>query len=204
MLSVNLQQRALALSYVTVAYNIIEGLVAIGAGSMAGSIALVGFGLDSFVESLSGGVMIWRFQRRDQLTSEQEERIETRAVRLVGSTFFVLSAYVLYESLSKLYAREAAEASPLGIALAVVSLIVMPALFYLKRRTAAAIGSRSLAADAQQTLGCVLLSAALLISLALNALFGIWLLDPIVGLGVTGFFIKEGLDAIRHRTLCSC
>jgi divalent metal cation (Fe/Co/Zn/Cd) transporter len=204
MLSVNLQQRALALSYVTVAYNIIEGLIAIGAGALAGSIALVGFGLDSFIESLSGGVMIWRFRRREQLTPEQEERIETRAVRLVGSTFFVLSAYVLYESLAKLYAREAAAASPLGIALAVVSLIVMPALFYLKRRTAAAIGSRSLAADSQQTLGCTLLSAALLISLSLNALFGIWWIDPIVGLGVSGFFIKEGVGAIRHRTLCSC
>ena len=204
MFNANLHQRALALSYFTVAYNIVEGLVAIGAGALAGSVALVGFGLDSFIESLSGGVMIWRFRQQHRLTPEQEQRVDARAVRLVGYTFFILAAYVLYESLHKLAAREATESSPLGIALAIVSLLVMPTLFYLKRRTASAIDSRSLAADSQQTLGCVLLSAALLVSLVLNALLNIWWIDPLVGLGVVVFFVREGSIALRERKLCSC
>lgn len=203
-MNVTLQDKALTLSYFTVAYNLLEGLVSVFAGAAAGSIALIGFGLDSFVESLSGGVMIWRFSHRDSLSHEAEERIEARAIKLVAYTFFVLAAYVLYESLRKLYLREAPDTSVLGIAIALVSLIVMPLLFYLKYRTGQQIDSRSLIADSKQTLGCVLLSFGLLISLGLNFLFGVWWIDPLVGLGVVAFFVKEGYAALKEQKLCSC
>lgn len=199
-----LQSRALSLSYFTVAYNLLEGVVSIGAGLAAGSVALVGFGLDSFVESLSGSVMIWRWSRGSQLAPEEEERLESQAIRLVGYTFFALAAYVAYESLSKLYWREMPETSLLGMIIAVVSLIVMPILFFLKRSTAQSLNSASLAADSRQTLGCVLLSVALLIGLGLNYAFGLWWVDPLIGLGIVGFFVKEGYAAIKHRVVCSC
>jgi divalent metal cation (Fe/Co/Zn/Cd) transporter len=130
-----LNQKALFLSYFTVAYNILEGLISLFAGYLAGSIALVGFGLDSFVESLSGGVMIWRFRRHQELSAAQEERMENKAVKIVGVTFLVLAAYVCYESLEKLYFKQAPEPSLLGIIIAMVSLIIMPLLFHLKHRT---------------------------------------------------------------------
>jgi divalent metal cation (Fe/Co/Zn/Cd) transporter len=199
-----LHRRALNLSYFTVGYNILEGIVSVGAGLLAGSVALVGFGLDSFVESLSGGVMIWRWRRGRQLTAQAEEHIETQAVRLIAYTFFILAAYVGYESIIKLYQREAPDTSLPGMLITIISLIVMPILFYLKRDTAQLLDSRSLAADAKQTLGCVLLSFAVLIGLILNHVFGLWWVDPVIGLGIVGFFIKEGYGALKHRTVCAC
>jgi divalent metal cation (Fe/Co/Zn/Cd) transporter len=124
-----LQKKALLLSYLTVGYNIIEGVISLLAGYLAGSIALVGFGLDSFVETLSGAIMIWRFRRHADLPPEEEERREKLAVKLVGWTFFLLAAYVLYESLKKLIFQEAPAPSLLGIAIATISLILMPLLF---------------------------------------------------------------------------
>ena len=195
-----LNRKALLLSYFTVIYNILEGIISITAGLMAGgSIALIGFGLDSFVESLSGCVMIWRFRKHDTISEEEEERIERKAERLIGITFFVLGAYVLFESVRKLYSRSPADPSVLGIVIAIVSIIVMPALFYLKYRTGKAIGSRSLVADSKETLACVFLSVALLIGLTLNYLFGFWQADPIVGLIIVFFLVKEGYETLTEE-----
>jgi cation diffusion facilitator family transporter len=199
-----LHKRALFLSYFTVGYNILEGLVSILAGVIAGSIALVGFGLDSFVESLSGGVMIWRFTQHGKLSKEGEEKIEKKAVKLVGYTFFILGLYVLYESVKKLYFREIPDPTLLGIIIAIVSIIVMPLLFLMKYRTGKAIGSRSLMADSKETLACLLLSVALLIGLGLNYLFGLWQADPIVALGIVLFLFKEGYSTLKEEELCSC
>ncbi|MEJ2071362.1 MAG: cation transporter [Syntrophobacterales bacterium] len=204
MTSIPLRQRALLLSYLTVGYNILEGVISILAGYLAGSIALVGFGLDSFVESLSGGIMIWRFRRHPDLTPEEEERREKLAIKLVGWAFFILAAYVLYESLKKLIFQEAPAPSLLGIIIALVSLILMPLLFYLKHRTGTDIGSASLRADAKQTLACALLSLALLVGLGLNYLYGFWQADPIIGLVIVAVLAREGYEALKEEKLCSC
>jgi len=200
----SLHKRALLLSYLTVGYNILEGVISLLAGYLAGSIALVGFGLDSFVESLSGGIMIWRFRPHPDLTPEEEERREKLAIKLVGWTFFVLAAYVLYESLEKLIYQEAPAPSLLGIIIALVSLILMPFLFYLKHRTGSDIGSASLRADAKQTMACALLSLALLVGLGLNYLYGFWQADPIIGLLIVAVLAREGYEALKEEKLCSC
>jgi cation diffusion facilitator family transporter len=200
----SLKRRALLLSYLTVGYNIIEGVVSLAAGYLAGSIALVGFGLDSFVESLSGGIMIWRFRRHADVTPEEEERREKLAVKLVGWTFFLLAAYVLYESLKKLIFQEAPAPSLLGMAIAAISLVLMPLLFYAKLRLGADLGSASLRADAKQTLACAFLSLALLVGLSLNYLAGFWQADPIIGLLIAAFLGREGYETLKEEKLCSC
>jgi divalent metal cation (Fe/Co/Zn/Cd) transporter len=199
-----LQKRALLLSYLTVGYNILEGAVAIFAGYLAGSIALVGFGLDSFVESLSGGVMIWRFRPHPGRTPEEEERLEKKAVKLVGYTFFILAAYVFYESVERLWFQEAPAPSLLGIIIAAVSLVLMPALFYYKYSLGRSLGSASLMADSKQTLACALLSLALLIGLGLNYLYGIWQADPVIGLLIVALLVREGYEALKEEKLCTC
>jgi len=199
-----LHRKALYLSVFSVAYNLVEGVVSIVAGLLAGSIALTGFGLDSFVESLSGGVMVWRFEKHGKIPEEEEERVEAKAAKLVGYTFFVLAAYVLFESLKKLIFREIPEPSPLGIVIAVVSLIVMPVLFYMKLRVGRSLGSRGLVADSKQTLACVYLSVALLLGLGLNYLFGIWWADPIAGLVIVGFLVREGYETLTEESLECC
>ncbi|MDP2168422.1 MAG: cation transporter [Thermodesulfovibrionales bacterium] len=199
-----LKKKALRLSYFTVGYNVLEGAISVFAGLLAGSIALVGFGLDSFMESLSGGVMIWRFRRHAGVSPEEEERAEKKAVRLIGYAFFIFGAYVLYESLESLYLKEAPEPSLLGIIVALVSLITMPVLFVMKYRLGKKIGSRSLVADSKQTLTCILLSLSLLVGLGLNYLFGLWWADPAVGLIVVGFLFKEGRQALKEEKLCAC
>lgn len=204
MTSTKLQKRALLLSYLTVGYNILEGVIAILAGYLAGSIALVGFGLDSFVESLSGGIMIWRFRPHAGLTPEEEERREKRAIKLVGWTFFILAAYVLFESLKKLIFQEAPSPSLLGIIIALVSLILMPLLFYLKHRTGAELDSASLKADAKQTLVCACLSLALLVGLGLNYLYGFWQADPFIGLVIVAVLVREGYETLKEEKLCTC
>lgn len=199
-----LHRKALWLSIFSVAYNLVEGVVSIVAGLLAGSIALTGFGLDSFVESLSGGVMVWRFEKHGKISEEEEEKAEAKAAKLVGYTFFVLAAYVLFESLKKLIYREIPEPSLLGIIIAVVSLIVMPVLFYMKLRVGRSLGSRGLVADSKQTLACVYLSVALLIGLGLNYLFGIWWADPLAGLVIVGFLVREGYETLTEESLECC
>ena len=195
--TLKLNRKALLLSYVTVGYNILEGIASIIAGSLAGSIALVGFGLDSFVESLSGGVMIWRFRKKGKISEEEEERLERKATKLVGYTFFVLAAYILYESIKKLIYRETPDPSLFGIIIAIVSLVAMPILFYQKYKTGKSLKSRSLVADSKETLACLFLSLALLIGLGTNYLFGLWQADPIVGLIIVVFLVREGYEALR-------
>jgi divalent metal cation (Fe/Co/Zn/Cd) transporter len=193
----SLKKRALWLSYFTVGYNILEGILSILAGLFAGSIALIGFGLDSFVESLSGSVMVWRFRKSGKISEGEEEKVERKATRLIGYSFFILGAYVLYESSKKLYLQEIPNPSLLGIIVAVASIIVMPILFYMKYQTGRAIGSRSLIADSKETLACVFLSIALLIGLFLNYLYGLWQADPIVGFVIVIFLIKEGYNTLK-------
>ena len=196
------ERRALRLSYFTVAYNVVEGLASVAAGGVAGSAALVGFGLDSFVESLSGGIMVWRFRTRRP--HADAERAEHRAVRLVGYTFFVLGAYVLLDAARKLWLGEHPEGSAVGIAITLVSLVVMPLLYVAKRRTARRIGSRSLAADSKQTLACMGMSAGVLLGLVLNRAFGLWQADPVVGIMIALLLFREGREALREGTLCCC
>ncbi|RMG60768.1 MAG: hypothetical protein D6715_14725 [Calditrichaeota bacterium] len=193
------------LALITVLYNVLEGVVSVLAGRASGSVALVGFGLDSFVESLSGLVMLWRFfPRREAFDHAREMQRERRAVLLVGLSFLALSAYVGYESIHKLVFQEIPRPSVLGIAIAVVSLIAMPLLFYGKKRIALQLGSRSLQADARQTLACMFLSFALLLGLVLNYSVGFWQADPLVGLLIAFFLLREGVEAIRQRQLCQC
>ena len=195
----NLNKKALLLSYFTVFYNIIEGIVSIIAGIMAGgSIALIGFGLDSFIESLSGGIMIWRFSKHGKISEEDEEKAEKTATKLVGITFLILGAYVLYESIKKIWLREIPEPSLFGIIIAIVSMIVMPFLFYAKYKTGQALNSKSLIADSKETLACTFLSLALLIGLGLNYLFKFWIADPIVGLIVVIFLVREGFETLEE------
>jgi cation diffusion facilitator family transporter len=189
--------RALRLSYFTVGYNILEGIVSLLAGAAAGSTALLGFGLDSFLESLSGGVMIWRFTANAQRSDEQVEALERRAIRLVGITFLLLGLYVGYESVRKLALREAPEQSLFGIAIAIASLIVMPVLYRIKYNTGKSIGSESLVADSKETLACSLLSLALLVGLGLHYLFGFWWADPAAGLLIVAFLVREGVEAVK-------
>lgn len=199
-----LHKKALYLSVFTVSYNFIEGIVSVLLGSFSGSVALVGFGLDSFIESLSGGVMIWRFTAGSKLTPAEEERIESKASKFVAYTFFILSAYILFVSLKKLYLREHPEPSIFGIIIAVVSLVVMPLLFYLKYRIGKTIGSRSLVADSKQTLACMYLSLALLVGLGLNYLYGLWWADPAAGLVIVVLLIREGYETLEEERLCGC
>lgn len=200
----SLNRRALALSYVTVAFNLLEGVVSIAVGAGVASSALIGFGLDSFIESLSGAVMIWRFTPHATLSAEQAVAREGRAVTLVSYTFFILGAFVLFESGRDLLSAEAPEATVWGVVIAIVSLITMPLLFWLKHSAGKKLGSHSLLADAKQTLACMALSLALLIGLGLNLWFGLWWADPAAGLFIGLFLIKEGINVFRSRELCSC
>jgi divalent metal cation (Fe/Co/Zn/Cd) transporter len=200
----SLQKKALLLSYFTVGYNILECLLALLSGFLSGSIALVGFGLDSLMESLSGGVMIWRFYPHRGLSEAGEERLERRAVKIIGYAFFVLAAYILYESAQKLLMAERPAPSLLGIFVALVSAVVMPALYLYKLRTGKSLGSASLQADSKQSLACGALSVALLIGLGLNYLFGLWQADPLIGLLIAVFLVREGREALKEGKLCTC
>ncbi len=195
---VNLR-RGLQLEYLTVGWNILEGIIAVGAGLAAGSIALIGFGVDSFVETISGAVIIWRLlaETRSQHDDEAIERIEQRAERFVGIAFLLLAAYVAFEAVQTLINQEAPDASPVGIALTAVSIAVMLWLARAKRRVGEALGSRAMIADAQQTYACWYLSIVTLAGLALNAVFGFWWADPVAALGITVLLIREGVEALR-------
>jgi cation diffusion facilitator family transporter len=193
-----LYKRALILEYFTVGYNLLEALFSILFGTVAHSIALVGFGLDSIVESLSGAVLVWRLRKHAKIPVEQEEKIEKRAQLFVGITFLILAAYVVYESVSKLVKQEIPEPSLPGIIIAVVSMIVMPILMVQKFRLGKQINSRALVADSKETLACAFLSVALLIGLGSNYLFGFWQADPIVGLVIVMFLVREGIENVRE------
>ncbi|HRW83280.1 MAG TPA: cation transporter [Methanothrix sp.] len=187
-------KRALRLEYFNLAYNVAEAIASIFFGRLAGSIALVGFGLDSIVESLSGLILIWRLRKHRPGSEEEEEEIERKAQRFVAATFFILGSYVLIESMGKLAGNEVSEPSAPGIAIALLSILIMPIIARKKRDLGVAIGSRALIADSKETLACALLSAALLVGLGANYLFGLWQADPIAGLLIVAFLYKEGLE----------
>jgi len=198
----NPYKKALLLSYATVGYNVLEGIVALVAGGLARSPALIAFGFDSFIESFSGSVMIWRFYRYKDMTEEEEKKIELKASHLVGWSFFVLGAYVAYESVKKLFLHEVPDPSLLGIIVALLSTILMPLLYWIKYKTGEAIHSHSLMADSKQTLLCSLMSVALLLGLGLNYFFGLWWADQVTGLILVGLMFKEGFVTLRAKHLC--
>jgi cation diffusion facilitator family transporter len=191
-----MRQKALRLEYFTVGWNVLEGVIAITAGILAGSIALVGFGFDSYIEVASGAVLIWRLRKHED--EEEEEKAEKRAILLVGVTFLALALYVSYESIKKLIVQEPPAESLIGVLLAIVSLIVMPLLAWQKRKVAAQIQSRALAADALETLVCSYLSLTLLVGLGLNAWLGWWWADPLAALVMVFFLVREGWEAIEE------
>ena len=186
------------LEYATLSWNVVEGAVSITAGLLAGSVALVGFGVDAFIESVSGAVLLWRLQ-----AGELGESRERAALRLVGVSFLLLAAYVLFEATASLLRREPPEASTVGIVIAAISLLIMPLLARAKRRVAARMNSRALAADSRQTQLCAYLSAILLVGLALNYLFGWWWSDPLAALIMVPIIAREGIEALRGET-CGC
>lgn len=189
------RKRALLLSIATVGYNLIEGVAAVAMGVITNSSALFSFGLDSFTESLSGSVMIWRFGK--ERNEEDEERIEQKAQKLVAYTFFILGAFVLYDAVSQLLAHEEPDKSLFGIVVAVLSLVIMPALMLAKYRTGKLLKSKSLVADSKQTLACVIMSATLLLGVGLNYFFGIWLADPAAGIAIAILLFYEGKEALE-------
>lgn len=190
----NLWHTALLLEYFTVAYNIVEAVLSILFGMLGGSIALIGFGLDSIVESLSAVILIWRLRQHDTGTREEEEKTERAAQRFVAVTFFILGVYVLYESADKLLGHEIIQPSPAGILIALASILIMPALAWKKQAVGTAIGSKALVADSKETLTCAFLSVALLVGLGANYLFGFWQADPLAGFVIVLFLFREGYE----------
>lgn len=188
-------RRGKLLEYLTVAYNSLEGLIAIGAGLVAGSIALVGFGFDSLIEVISGVTLLWRLYA--DVDEHRREIVENRALRIVGASFLLLAAYVLFDAVKAIVLREPPEESIVGIALAAVSLVIMPLLVRAKRGVAREIGSRALEADATQTALCTYLSAILLAGLLLNATLGWWWADPAAALIMVPIIVREGLEGVR-------
>ena len=175
-------------------------MIAIGAGVLAGSIALVGFGFDSLIEVTSGAVLLWRLSA--DVDEARRERVEAISLRLVGICFIVLTLYVIQDSVWSLLKREAPDESLIGIVLAAVSLIVMPLLVRAKRKVARGIKSGALMADSKQTELCTYLSAILLGGLLLNALLGWWWADPVAALIMVPIIAKEGIEALRGETCC--
>ena len=195
-----LVRRGRYLEYFTIGYNSLEGLIAVGAGLMAGSIALIGFGFDSLIEVTSGAVLLWRLYA--DVDEARRERVEAISLRLVGICFIVLALYVIHDSVESLLRRQTPDESLIGIVLAAVSLIVMPLLVRAKRRVARGINSGALMADSKQTELCTYLSAILLGGLLLNALFGWWWADPVAALIMVPIIAKEGIEALRGETCC--
>jgi divalent metal cation (Fe/Co/Zn/Cd) transporter len=192
-----LGRRAQVLAASSVIYNAFEAVIAITAGVLAGSVALVGFGLDSVVEVSSGLIVLWQFRHR------LPENREQQALRLMAVSFFALAAYVLFESVRALVGDHNADSSVVGIGLAVASLLVMPFLSWAQRRTGRSLGSNAVVADSTQTLLCTYLSAVLLAGLLLNATLGWSWADPVAGLVIAAVAVREGVDAWRGES-CGC
>jgi len=187
------------LEYFTVGWNLIEAAVALGAGFFAGSIALIGFGIDSLIETSSGAVLLWRLQE-----GEEGEKRERMALKLVGISLLALAVYVAIDATKSLILKEPPGESLVGMILAAVSLIVMPLLAWAKRKVAAKLSSQALVADSHQTDICAYLSAILLVGLGLNALFDWWWADPVAALAMVPIIVKEGLEALRGEACEDC
>ncbi len=190
------------LEYFTIAWNALEGLVAVVAGAIAGSISLVGFGIDSFIEVTSGSVLLWRMSVDAEV--QRRELNERRTLGIVGVCFLLLAAYIAYESVSDLWSRRAPEHSIPGIVLACASLVVMPLLSRAKRKVGRALGSAAMHADAKQTEFCTYLSAVLLAGLVLNTLFELWWADPVAALIMVPVIAKEGIEGLHGKACKDC
>jgi divalent metal cation (Fe/Co/Zn/Cd) transporter len=189
-----LRRRGFALEYFSVAWMIAEAGIAVTAGIVAGSVALTGFGLDSVIELASAAIVIW--QLRGEAAGQDRD---TRAVRLVGVTFFALAAYLTAEGITSLVTAARPAPSPAGLAITAAALVVMPALAVAKRRTGRALGSRTLVADSAETAFCAWTSAAALLGVTLNAAFGWWQADPGAGLVIAALAIREGLETFENE-----
>jgi len=191
-------RRGLRLEYLTVGWNVIEGIVSVAAALAAGSVALLGFGIDSFVETTSGLVLIWRLGAERRASDPEEiERLDQRAHKLVGLSLFLLAAYITFDAVKALVTGERPEPTAIGIGITASSLTVMWWLARAKRRTARGLGSRALEADSFQTTACFWLSVITLSGIGLNAVLGWWWADPVAALGMTWFIVSEGREAWR-------
>ena len=193
-------RRGRRLEYFTIAWNSLEGLIGIGAGMIAGSISLVGFGIDSLIEVTSGATLLWRMSV--DADAARRERNERLSLRIVGACFLGLALYVAIEAVLDLGRKATPERSDPGIALAVVSLIVMPVLSRAKKSVGNALSSAAMKADAKQTDFCVYLSAILLVGLVLNAILGWWWADPVAALIMVPLIAKEGFEGVKARGCC--
>ncbi len=196
-----LVQRGLRLNYLTIAYNTVEAVVALIAGIAAGSVALLGFGIDSVIEVSASLAAQWRL--RADLDPRQREQVEGVTMRIIGVTFLALAIYVAYDSVHSLLRREEPAGSITGVVLLVFSVIVMPLLARAKRRVAAGLGSGALTADAKQTSLCAYLSVIALAGVGLNTLFGWWWADAVAALAMVPIIAKEGADGIRGHSACA-
>jgi divalent metal cation (Fe/Co/Zn/Cd) transporter len=197
-----LARRGMRLAWLTIGWNSLEAVIALGAGAIAGSVALTGFGVDSLIELAAGGAAIWRLHHDAEPAARARAELLTR--RVVGAAFLGLALYVTWEAVETLRTRHMPEASPTGMALAALSLVVMPVLARAKRRVATGLSSRALAAEAMQTDVCAWLSAILLGGLALRALFGWWWADPVAALAMVPLLVREGVEGVRGRETCGC
>ena len=195
-------QRGILLEYLTIGWNVIEGLVAVASGALSGSIALVGFGIDSFIETSSGVILLWRL--RAEHRGQDSRQLERTALKLVGVSFMLLAAYVAFDSTKALLGHDAPERSLVGIAVAVLSLIAMPWLAFQKRKAAGNLNSAALRADSRQTSLCAYLSVILLGGLLLNAFLGCWWADPLAALAMVPIIANEGLKAFKGETCSDC
>jgi len=196
--------RALRLEYLTVGWNVVEGVVAVTAALIAGSVAILGFGIDSFVECASALVMIWRLraERDHRMSGERLEAIEHRARRLVAASLFALAAYVTFDAAQTLWTGDKPTFSPVGVALLALSIAVMLWLARAKRRLAQELGSQALEADAFQTTACWWLSVAALVGVGLNGVFGWWWADPLAALVIAALIAREGREAWNGKACC--
>jgi divalent metal cation (Fe/Co/Zn/Cd) transporter len=196
--------RALRLEYLTLGWNLVEGVVGVAAAVAAGSVAILGFGIDSFVECASALVMVWRLraERDDRMSGERLEETERRARRLVAASLFLLAVYVTYDAVQTVWTAERPAFSPVGVALLAISAAVMLWLAGAKRRLARELGSEALEADAFQTTACWWLSVAALVGVGLNGLLGWWWADPVAALVIALLIAREGREVWRGRVCC--
>ena len=197
-----LVQRGLRLNYATIAYNCLEAVVSLAAGILAGSVALVGFGIDSLIEVTASGAAQWRL--RADLDHARRERVERITLRVIGWSFLALAGYIATDSAMTLWSRERPDRSIVGVAILALSVVVMPVLARAKRRVARALDSAALEADAMQTSLCAYLSVIALVGVALNALLGWWWSDPTAALAMVPIIVKEGMDGVRAKATCAC
>jgi divalent metal cation (Fe/Co/Zn/Cd) transporter len=195
--------KARRLEYFTLAWNSLEALISIVAGALSGSIALVGFGLDSVIENASAVALLWRLRKANERSEQQREHAEAIALRIVGALFLLLAAYVAFDSAWMLFRRAPVERSLAGIVITALSIVVMPLLSRAKRKTAAELGSKALEADSRQTDFCLYLSVITLCGLVLNGLFGWWWADPAAALVASPIFAWEGFRSLRGDA-CGC